>query len=193
MLDAANQRAEVLDTDALLLGRLHAGDVAAFELLFERHYATVFRALYGLTGSHEEAEDLAQETFLTLFRTPPRHKPGMSLAAWLCRVGLNRAYNRLRGARRERQRAERLAEAPAPAGPEEELARSEERALVRQALAKLPERQARLLLLRHAGLSYAEVAQALEIAPSSVGALLARAEKAFVAAYAAGNDDEPVL
>lgn len=183
MVEPARQGGEAIDTDALLLSQLRSGDAASFERLFERHYATVFRALYGLTGSHEEAEDLAQETFLALFRSPPRYEPGMSLVAWLCRVGLNRGYNRLRGERRSAQRATRLAEETSHSGPEEAIERSEERERVRQALARLPERQAHLLLLRHAGLSYAEVAQALEIAPGSVGTLLARAEKAFVAAY----------
>jgi RNA polymerase sigma-70 factor, ECF subfamily len=189
MVDAAKQRAEAIDTDALLLDRLRGGDPAPFERLFERHYATVYRALYGLTGSREEAEDLAQETFLALFRSPPRHEPGMSLVAWLCRVGLNRGYNRLRSERRSAERATRVAEAGDDDGPEETVERGEERERVRLALAGLPERQARLLLLRHAGLSYAEVAQALEIAPGSVGTLLVRAEKAFVQAYGPADDD----
>src|SRR5439155_6944320 len=67
--------------------------------------------------------------------------------------------------------------------PQDELVRSEDRALVREVLARLPERQSRLLLLRHAGLSLAEVASALEVAPGSVGTLLVRAERAFANAY----------
>ena len=184
MVNAVQPGAEVIDSDALLLGRLRAGDRDAFDRLFERHYATVYRALHGLTGSPEAAEDLAQETFLALYRSPPAPEPGQSLAAWLCRVGLNRGYNQLRGERRAQLRAERVAEPGAAEGPEEALARAEEREQVRLALAQLPERQARILLLRYAGLSYAEVAQALEVAPSSVGALLARAERAFVQHYA---------
>ena len=57
------------------------------------------------------------------------------------------------------------------------------RCTVRRVLAHLLERQSRLLLLRHAGLSYAEIAEALDVAPGSVGTLLVRAEKAFLAAY----------
>jgi RNA polymerase sigma-70 factor (ECF subfamily) len=188
IVDAAKRGPGPIDTDALLLERLRSGDEESFERLFERHYGTVFRALFGLTGIREEAEDLAQETFLALYHTPPRPEPGVSLAAWLCRVGLNRGYNRLRGEQREQRRVERVADEPVQAGPEEELGRVEDRARVRSALAQLPERQARLLLLRHAGLSYAEVAQALEVAPGSVGTLLARAERAFVAAYTPAED-----
>ena len=100
-------------------------------------------------------------------------------------MALNRGYNTLRGERRSRERAERIGrlELPPILDPEAEVVRSEEQGQVQAAIATLPERQGQLLLLRHAGLSYAEIAAALEVAPGSVGTLLARAEKAFVAAY----------
>src|SRR5437868_7089224 len=171
----------LIEPDERLLERLRRGDVAAFEQLFVRHYSRVHRVLYGLLGSREAAEDLAQETFLELYRHTPGTQAGATLAAWLCRVALNKGYNSLRGERRAQQRLERFAVAREE--PDDELIRSEERALVREVLARLPERQSRLLLLRHAGLSLAEVATALEVAPGSVGTLLVRAERAFANAY----------
>ena len=173
----------VIEEDALI-ERLRQGDQAVFERLFLRHYPQVFRVLYHLVGSREEAEDLAQETFLALYDQPPATGKGASLVAWLCRVALNRGYNALRGQRRAQQRLVRIAEPPAQLDPQDELARAEDRALVRAAIAELPERQGRLLLLRYAGLSYAEIAGALDLAPASVGTLLARAERAFEVAYA---------
>jgi RNA polymerase sigma-70 factor, ECF subfamily len=173
----------LIEEDALL-DRLRDGDEAAFERLFLRHYTQVYRVLYHLVGSREEAEDLAQETFMALYHQPPAIGKGASLVAWLCRVALNRGYNALRGERRAQQRLVRLAEPAAQIDPQDELARAEDRALVRAALAELPERQGRLLLLRYAGLSYGEIAGALDLAPASVGTLLARAERAFEAAYA---------
>lgn len=174
----------VTNSDAALLEQLRSGDSTAFEELFLRHYDQVYRVLHHLVGSREEAEDLAQETFMALYHQPPALTSGVPLLAWLCRVALNRGYNALRGQRRALQRLERVAEPPAQVDPQAELARSEERALVRAAIAKLPDRQGRLLLLRYAGLSYAEIAGALDLAPTSVGTLLARAERAFEAAYA---------
>ncbi|MDQ2998253.1 MAG: sigma-70 family RNA polymerase sigma factor [Chloroflexota bacterium] len=171
----------VIDEDALI-ERLHHGDQVAFERLFLRHYPQVYRVLYHLVGSREEAEDLAQETFLALYHQPPAAGTGAALVAWLCRVALNRGYNALRGERRAQQRLVQLAEPPAQIDPQDELARAEDRALVRAAIAKLPERQGRLLLLRYAGLSYGEIAGA-DLAPASVGTLLARAERAFEAVY----------
>ena len=67
--------------------------------------------------------------------------------------------------------------------PESETARRQELARVRAVLSAMDDRQARLLLLRHAGFSYQEIAAALEINPASVGTLLARAEQAFGKLY----------
>lgn len=172
----------VNDSDQALLERLRRSDDAAFEGLFLRHYAQVYRVVYNLVGDRQEAEDILQETFLALYQHPPRLEPEVPLVAWLCRVALNRGYNALR----RQQRARRTLDEAAPVAeldPDAELLRSEERARVRTALAELPERQSRLLLLRHAGLSYAEIAAVVEVAPGSVGTLLVRAERAFLAAY----------
>jgi RNA polymerase sigma-70 factor (ECF subfamily) len=171
------------ESDQTLLERLRRGDESAFDNLFVRHYAVVYRVVYGLTGTREAAEDAAQETFLALYRRPPA--PDQPLRPWLCRVALNTARNALRAERRDTLRVERAALDVVAAGePSEAVERAEERDRVRAALATLPQRQARLLLLRHAGLSYAEVAAALDLAPGSVGTLLARAERAFAEAYA---------
>lgn len=175
----------MIDSDAALLDRFRRGDAEAFELLFLRHYNQVYRVVYSLAGGREQAEDVAQDTFLALHQQPPQLASDLSLAAWLCRVALNRGYNLLRGEQRSRERVERIGrlELPHVLDPEAEVVRAEEQGQVQAAIATLPERQAKLLLLRHAGLSYAEIAAALETAPGSVGTLLARAEKAFVAAY----------
>lgn len=171
----------VSDSDVLLLEQLRQGDKKAFECLFLRHYAQVYRALYGLVRTHEEAEDLAQETFLTLYHRPP--SAGVPLVGWLCRVALNRGYNALRSYGRAQRRVEQLGEFAESSDPAMEVMRAEERAYVREVIAQLPNRQGAVLLLRYAGLSYAEIATALEVAPGSVGTLLARAERAFLAAY----------
>ncbi len=171
------------DSDAALLERLRSGDSTAFEELFLRHYAAVYRVLYGVVGNAQEAEDLAQETLMVLYRQPPRLDGSGELGGWLYRVAVNRAYNALRGERRERARAERLAEPPAQDDPQTEYLRREERERVRAALARLPERSAKLLLLRHAGLAYGEIAAVLQVAPGSIGTLLVRAERAFIQTY----------
>ena len=171
------------EPDDLLVKRIRHGEDAAFDCLFLRYYEQVYRVAYGLVGKREEAEDLAQETFLEMYRRPPELPDGSTLLAWLCRVAVNKGYNALRGERRERLRLERLDGPAEPVDPQAVLLRAEENARVRDALAQLPDRQHRLLVLRYAGLSYGEVAAVLEVAPGSVGTMLVRAERAFMDAY----------
>jgi len=169
--------------------------LADFDALFLAHYSGVYRLLYRIVGTREEAEDLAQETFLRLARQRFPADRQHNVRAWLYRVATNLAYNALRGQGRRERRQEAVAHQVTTAGspaldPAEAAAREDERAVVRRALAVLPERQAQLLLLRHAGLSYRELAEALDVAPGSVGTLLARAEAAFEKVYREGGGNE---
>lgn len=137
--------------------------------------------LYGILGDWDEAEDSALEAFLKLYRTPPADRS--QLSSWLYRVASNLGLNALR-ARARRKRYEALA--PEPHSSEDPAATAEhrlEQIRVREALARIKPADAQILLLRYSGLSYAEIAAALGIAPSSVGTQLARAEKAFEARF----------
>jgi len=158
----------------------------AFEALFQQHWTRLCELLYALVGDSAEAEDLALETFWQLYRRPPAQ--ASNLGGWLYRVGTNLGFNALRARQRrqryEAQSAEWAAGSDSNLDPSQVLERSQERQKVRLALASLPPRQAKLLLLRHSGFSYAEIAQALELAPGSVGTLLARAERRFQERYA---------
>jgi RNA polymerase sigma-70 factor (ECF subfamily) len=170
-------------TEALLAG-LRAGSQEAFETIFRDHYAQVFAVACRLLGSAPEAEDAAQEAFLRLYEHPLPAGRDHNLRGWLLRVTTNLAYNALRSRGRRRLREERaLAEAQsvgqAASGDSMVTAAADTAAKVRGVLARLPERQVQLLLLRQAGLSYAELASALGVAPGSIGTLLARAERAF--------------
>jgi RNA polymerase sigma-70 factor (ECF subfamily) len=159
-----------------------------FEALFHQQWSRLCAALFHFTGDTQEAEDLALEAFVRLWQHPPTRAD--NLGGWLYRVATRLGLNHLRAAaRRERyEREAGLEEAhaatPGPArgwqaDPEGETGRRLERAQVRAALAQMDERQARLLLLRHAGFSYQEIAAALELNPASVGTLLNRAEQEF--------------
>lgn len=168
---------------------------ATFERLFRQYYGTVRRLLARMLGD-EAADDLAQETFLALYNHPPQPRMDEdTVRAWLYRVALNRGYNALRARRRSAAKLTEMAELTEMTGiavdvpgsapdPEAEALRGEERERVRAALAMLPERQAKLLLLRQQeGLRYAEIAAILDVAPGSIGTLLVRAERAFQLAW----------
>ncbi len=165
---------------------------AAFERLFEEHYGRVYAVMFRLLGDRAEAEDLTLEAFWRLYRQPPRtaHNVGGWLYRVATRLGLN-AVRALQRRRRYEQEAGRL-ETPGSASPnpEEVAVAGEQQARVRRALGQLSERQAQLLVLRHSGLSYREVAEAVGVAPGSVGTLLARAEREFEKVYRANGPME---
>jgi len=167
---------------------------AAFEDLFLQNWEKVYGVLFRLTGDRAEAEDLALETFLRLWQRPPAQD--QTLAGWLYRVATNLGYNALRSAgRRWRHELdagmEALAVDSGSPNPAKEVERNEDRQRVQQILSQMQERQAQLLILRHSGLSYQEIAETLNVAPTSVGALLVRAEKEFVRLYEEGGDHAP--
>lgn len=174
-----------LDSDRHLLAWVRLRDASAFEDLFRRYYRPVRQLLHRMLADDDLADDIAQETFVALYTHPPQlQMDGAMLRAWLFRVALNRGYNALRSRRRGEARLPALYEGERELDPEAEALRSEERERVRAALATLPERQAKLLMLRQQdGLKYAEIAAILEIAPGSVGTLLVRAERAFELAW----------
>ncbi|MGD2048504.1 MAG: sigma-70 family RNA polymerase sigma factor [Chloroflexota bacterium] len=178
-------------SDNILLERLNRGDVASFEVLFYRHYDRVYGLLFRLLGNRVEAEDVTQEVFLKLYRKPLRGKQKHNVSAWLYRVATNMGYNHLRGRKRRWQRNLVLVpdQSDNSADPSERAIRQETKAAVREALARLPKRQTQLLLLRQMGLSYAELAEACDIAPASVGKLLSRAADAFRNSYGLEVED----
>ncbi len=157
---------------------------ADFEAAFHAHWEPICRTLYRLTGDWDEAQDLALETFMRLYQRPPADR--LNPTGWLHRVAANLGLNALRARKRrrgyEQEHGANVLE-QAHADPAEMAERNLEAGQVRAALAAMPQRSAQLLILRHSGLSYAEIAQALDVAPASVGTLLARAEKDFEQRY----------
>ena len=171
-----------------LLSELRQDNREAFEAIFHEYYGRVFGVAYRLLESAQEADDIAQETFLRLYLHPLPAGREHNLPGWLLRVATNLAYNALRSRHRRQANEARTVPDARPAVGEETALAGGDSGRVRRVLAQLPERQVQLLLLRHAGLSYAEVAEALGVAPGSVGTLLARAERAFRDRYVAGEE-----
>ena len=158
---------------------------AWFETAFNEHWGRVYGVLFRLVGERAEAEDLALEAFWRLYRRPPSSRD--NLAGWLYRVAANLGLNALRTQQRriryEEQAGREALASSYPVDPADEAELIEQRRLVQAALTKMKARSARLLVLRHSGLSYAEVAAAEGLLPGSVGTLLARAEAEFEKAY----------
>lgn len=163
-------------------GDAQAGaDQPGFEQSFQLYWTRICGVLTRMLGDAAEAEDLTLDVFYRLYSNPPAMET--NLGGWLYRTATNLGLNALR-ARGRRQRYEEDAGAWALNSRQEwdpavELEKSQERQRVRQILAQMKPRSAQLLLLRHSGFSYQEIAEALGIAPGTVGKLLERAEKDF--------------
>jgi RNA polymerase sigma-70 factor (ECF subfamily) len=156
-----------------------------FETIFVEHWSRVYGVIFRLVGDKAEAEDLALETFWRLYRNPPSQRE--NLGGWLYRVAVNLGLNALR-ARKRRTHYEEEAGSLAfdihqPYEPENEVERAERRREVQAVLVRMKPRSAKLLVLRHSGLSYKELAAVIKVKPSSVGKLLARAEDEFERSY----------
>ncbi len=161
-----------------------AGFDQAFADVFADRSGPLYRYISGLSGDAALAEDIVQESFVRLYR---RGRMPDDPAAWLVSVAHNLwRDDRRRDVRRTRLLSLRKDELPtlgeSPATDATTLA-SERVQTVHQALARLPERDRKLLLLRHSGFAYREIAEVLHVAPGSVGTLLVRASESFRAAF----------
>jgi RNA polymerase sigma factor (sigma-70 family) len=156
-----------------------------FEQAFAAHHRVVYRYACALTRDAGLAEDVAQEVFLRLYQNLDEAQRDDLLRAWLLRVTANVARNVLRSRSRARMRDETFVaqQEAETVWPESELVRQSEIAEARRALAKLREPMRSCLLLKHEGLSYREIAVALDLKESYVGSLIARARREFMRVF----------
>lgn len=168
-----------------LVQRAITGDRAAWRALYEEHNAFVFRIAARFLGDEADARDVAQDVFVQVFTRVSRYRPAGRFRTYLYRVVANRCLNERARARHQRRadgskgEEDALAAVPDGAGSaEEQLARAQQAREVRAAIARLPERQRLAVILsRYEGLSYGEIAVALETTVSSVESLLFRARQ----------------
>jgi RNA polymerase sigma-70 factor, ECF subfamily len=156
----------------------------AFAALFRERFPMLYRYLKRVSGDPALADDVAQESFVRL------HARGMMPAdpgAWLVSVANNIVRDEYRTTKRRRRLLALWVspgeESRGPPPSDAQVLSQERETQVRQALEALPLRDRRLLILRHEGFSYREIAEALGVATSSVGTLLARATAALARAY----------
>jgi len=166
----------------------------SFEDLFLEHWSSIYRLLVLMTGDPAEAEDLALETFFRLYRQPPKTGEGYNPGGWLYRVASNLALRSIRSYKR-REKYEMAAgkgalEAAPDYLPAEILESKEDHSMTRLALAQMNPRRAELLVLRYSGMSYKDIAKALNLSPTSIGPLLLRAEREFEKLYRALDQEE---
>jgi RNA polymerase sigma-70 factor (ECF subfamily) len=166
------------------------GDAKAYEVLVRRHQDRVYRHLLHMTGSREDALELAQDVFIKGWQALPAWRPEAQFHTWLLRIASNAALDVLR--RRTVVRFEALADdydAPAEGpGPQAQLEAKQRLGALDAALAGMTAEHREVLLLREVeGLSYSELAQVLAIDEGTVKSRLARARAALAARYERGD------
>lgn len=187
------------DEDVRLVGAAQKGDADAFRRLIERHQDPIFDLCLRMLGNAQDAEDLAQETFLAFFRHLRSYKPEHKLSNWLYTIALNRCRRHLR--KRKLLRLLSLdfspgeeSEAPpfeAPAGeklPEAGLEQAEAEQWARKVLASLPPSLRGPFLLRHVkNMHYEEISEALKLSLANVKVRLHRAKLFLLKRFGPGG------
>nr|NJM02658.1 sigma-70 family RNA polymerase sigma factor [Desulfobacula sp.] len=180
-------------TDEALMQRAGTGDPSAFETLVRRHQRPVVNFIFRFLKDPSEAEDLAQEVFLSIWKSRGAYRPDAKFTTWLYRITVNRCINRSRALkirqwfpvfRPERQEPESKKEPLAlnegidATTPEDSLIQSEQEKKIRRALDALPQNQRLAILLKiYNGFSYREIAAILDCSVPAVESLLVRAKQ----------------
>ncbi len=176
------------DPDRELVLRWQGGEEQAFEVLIERHQKRVFRLLMRMLGSREEAEDVTQETFLSLHRHGRRFRGEARFSTFVYRVAANAALNRRRSLGRARTRKKKYAERQeagehlpyAPRDPEDATLGKQLSEHVRDALQTLsPSLRMPVVLYDIEGLAYGEIAEILGVAEGTIKSRIHRARRAL--------------
>jgi RNA polymerase sigma-70 factor (ECF subfamily) len=144
---------------------------------FRSHYPEIYRYAAKLAGSREDAEDVAQESFLRLEQVVRRGTGPDEPRAWLFRVATNLCRDLHRRKRTRGDGREGLEALRSQSDPAADLAQEERRALARRVLDRLRERDRVLLALWSAGHSHAEIARIAGLRTTSIGRLLERATR----------------
>jgi RNA polymerase sigma-70 factor, ECF subfamily len=185
----------VTSADTDLISRAAGGDAAAFQALVERHRSMVYRVAYQFAGNHHDAEDIAQEVFIKVYRSLDRFRQDAQLSSWLYRIVMNACIDHRRrhspagsapfGEEAEQKMLNTPEETP---GPEERAYAGELGAVLETAIADLPKGQRIVFIMRHhQGLKLCEIATALGLAEGTVKRQLHAAVHRLRQALSAAN------
>ncbi|WP_455924554.1 RNA polymerase sigma factor [Pseudomonas putida] len=168
------------DPDIELLARIGNNETAAVNEMVSRKLPRLLALASRLLGDADEARDVAQESFVRLWKQAARWRPGQArFDTWLHRVALNLCYDRLRRRREHLLDEAALGEVVDPAGaPEDHLQVDDQSERIAQALAALPERQREAIVLQYyQELSNIEAAALMDISVEALESLLSRARR----------------
>jgi len=181
------------DTD--LISRAAGGDPSAFQAIVERHRSMVYRVAYQFAGNHHDAEDIAQDVFIKVYRSLDRFRQDAQLTSWMYRIVMNACIDH-----RRRQRSaiaapfgdeaeQRMLNTPeGTPGPEERAYAGELGQVLESEIGRLPSGQRVVFVMRHhQGMKLCEIADALGLAEGTVKRQLHAAVHRLRAALRAAN------
>jgi len=183
--------------DFTLMSRSASGDLRAFETLVERHQTRVIGTIAKMLGDETEAEDLAQQVFLRVWKSCAKYQPTAKFTTWLLTITRNLVFNEMRRRGRAtlvsiepREDGTELPLAATSASPSEEAAGAELQEVIARAIAALPEMQRTALILRrYEEMPYEEIAKVLGTTVPAVKSILFRARdqlRVSLASYLSG-------
>src|SRR5713226_6640344 len=162
-------------SDVQLMLDVKAGDEQSFALLLHRYRRPLINFLYRMVRNREQAEDLAQEVFIRVYRAREDYVPSAKFTTWLFRIATNLALNSVRDNRYQRMEISLDAPEKHP-NIEQHLIEETRKKMIRHAIEKLPEKQrAAVLLHKYQELDYGEISKILECSESALKSLLFRA------------------
>jgi RNA polymerase sigma-70 factor, ECF subfamily len=164
-----------------LIALAKAGDAAAYERLVKMFQQPIYFLCLRMTGSHQAADDAAQETFIKAYFALSSFKEGLAFYSWLRRIAVNSCLNLLKAKKREEPLGNR--DPAVAASPQDELQEKEVEQRFLEALEALPPDQKAVLILRvQEGQSYRDIAETLLISEGTVMSRLSRAREKLKAA-----------
>ena len=166
----------MMSADTDLISRAAGGDPSAFQALVERHRSMVYRIAYQFAGNHHDAEDIAQEVFIKVYRSLDRFRQDAQLTSWMYRIVMNacidhRRRQRLAIAAPFGEEAEhRMLNTPEDTpGPEDRAYAGELGQVLESEIGRLPNGQRVVFVMRHhQGMKLCEIAAALGLAEGTV-------------------------
>lgn len=173
----------MLDSDVSLMLEFQKGDISSFEKLVQKHKESIINIIYQFIGERDEAEDLAVEVFLRVYRAAKKYQAKAKFTTWLYKITTNLCLNEIRkkaklqtislskpisaGEEKEEELIEKIADA-APS-PQQILEKKERNALIRKAIDSLPAKQRMATILQiYEDLSYKEISRILGCSVKSV-------------------------
>jgi RNA polymerase sigma-70 factor, ECF subfamily len=165
-----------MPADSDLISRAAGGDPSAFQALVERHRSMVYRVAYQFAGNHYDAEDIAQEVFIKVYKSLDRFRQDSQLSSWMYRIVMNACIDHRRrdtsaGAVPFGEEAEqKMVNTPeGRPGPEEHAYAGELGQVLESEIGRLPKGQRIVFVMRHhQGMKLCEIATALGLAEGTV-------------------------